>query len=176
MGQQRDMVDRVQEQWATERPELDTSAFAVIGRVSRAARIIERRLIENFEAHGLDGDWMFDVMMTLRRAGEPHQLTAGELVRQTMVTTGAMTNRIDRLEARGYVERIADPTDRRVVLVRLTPEGRAIVDEAAEAHYRLERELLRSLTPRQQATVSRSLRTLLVDLGDVPPDTEGSRE
>ena len=166
------MVDRVQEQWATERPELDTTAFAVIGRMSRLARIVERRLIENFEAHGLDGDWMFDVLMTLRRAGEPYELTAGELVRQTMVTTGAMTNRIDRLEARGYVLRQASTSDRRVVLVRLTSAGRAIVDETAIAHYRLERELLRSLSPRQQAALASSLRTLLVDLGDVPPETD----
>ena len=172
MGHQRDTVDRVQEQWAAERPELDTAAFAVIGRVSRAARLIERRLIENFEAHGLDGDWMFDVMMTLRRAGEPYELTAGALVRQTMVTTGAMTNRIDRLEARGYVRRLAHPSDRRVVLVRLTPDGRAIVDEAAETHYQLERELLRALTPGQQAKLSGALRTLLIDLGDVPDEPE----
>lgn len=172
MGRQRDTVDRVLEQWAAERPELDTSAFAVIGRVSRAARIVERRLIENFEAHGLDGDWMFDVMMTLRRAGEPHELTAGELVRQTMVTTGAMTNRIDRLEARGFVRRVADPSDRRVVLVRLTPKGRAIVDETAETHYRLERELLAGLSPSEQASLARSLRRLLIDLGDVPSEPE----
>ena len=172
MARQRDMVDRVQEQWAAERPELDTTAFAVIGRVSRLARIIERRLIENFEAHGLDGDWMFDVMMTLRRAGEPYELTAGELVRQTMVTTGAMTNRIDRLEARGFVRRHASTSDRRVVLVRLTPEGRAIVDQTAVEHYRLERELLQALTPRQQSALTASLRTLLIDLGDVPGETD----
>lgn len=170
MGTKRDTVDRVREQWAAERPELDTSAFAVIGRVSRAARIIERRLIENFEAHGLDGDWMFDMLMTLRRAGQPYQLTAGELVRQTMVTTGAMTNRIDRLEASGYVKRIADPNDRRVVLVRLLPAGKAIVDEAADEHYRLERELLSGLSDRQQEQLSHMLRTLLIDLGDVPDE------
>ena len=83
-----------------------------------------------------------------------------------------MTNRIDRLEARGYVLRQASTSDRRVVLVRLTSAGRAIVDETAIAHYRLERELLRSLSPRQQAALASSLRTLLVDLGDVPPETE----
>ena len=170
MSRQRDTVDHVQEQWAAERPELDTSAFAVIGRVSRLSRLIDRRLIENFEAHGLDGDWMFDVMMTLRRAGEPYELTAGELVRQTMVTTGAMTNRVDRLEARGYVKRIADPSDRRVVLVRLTPEGKEIVDETAVAHYRLERELLQGLTSRQRDKLAATMRSLLIDLGDVPED------
>ena len=175
MARERDTVDHVQAQWAAERPELDTSAFSVIGRVSRLSRIIDKRLIENFAAHGLDGDWMFDVLMTLRRAGEPYELTAGELVRQTMVTTGAMTNRIDRLEARGYVRRVADPSDRRVVLVRLTPEGRELVDRAAEAHYQLERELLRSLSPRQRETLTRTLRSLLVDLGDVPEEPEGSR-
>ena len=170
MPKQRDVVDHVQEQWAAERPELDTSAFSVIGRVSRLSRIIDKRLVENFEAHGLDGDWMFDVLMTLRRAGEPYQLTAGELVRQTMVTTGAMTNRIDRLEERGYVKRIADPGDRRVVLVRLTPEGREIVDETAVAHYRLERELLQGLTPQQRDKLAATMRSLLIDLGDVPED------
>lgn len=171
MGQRRDVVDQVQERWAVERPELDTSPFGVIGRISRLSRVIDRRLIDNFARHGLDGDWMFDVLMTLRRAGEPYELTAGELVRQTMVTTGAMTNRIDRLEARGYVQRIGDPADRRVVLVRLTPEGRRIVDEAAETHYLLERELLRTLSPTQQDKLAATLRSLLIDLGDVPEDT-----
>ncbi len=166
MSRKRDTVDHVQAQWAEERPELDTSAFAVIGRVSRLSRIIDRRLIENFQRHGLDGDWMFDVLMTLRRAGEPYEMTAGVLVRQTMVTTGAMPNRIDRLAARDFVERVTTPADRRVVIVRLTPEGRRVVDETAETHYALERELLRGLTPPQRTALATNLRTLLVDLGD----------
>lgn len=108
---------------------------------------------------------MYDVLATLRRSGEPYELTAGDLVRQSMVTTGAITNRIDRLEQRGYVER-ATTSDRRKVLVRLTPAGLALVDEVAVAHLAVERELLASLDDRRIRDLTRSLRALLVALGD----------
>ena len=101
------------------RPDVDLSPVAVIGRVSWLSRLVDRRLAENFARFGIEA-WMYDVLATLRRSGEPYELTAGDLVRQTMVTTGAITNRIDRLEERGLVER--DRTDdRRKVVVRLTP-------------------------------------------------------
>ena len=165
MSKDRDAVDRIREQWSVARPDIDTSAMAVVGRVSRLSRILERRMAEDYTDHGLEA-WMFDVLATLRRGGEPYQLTAGELVRQTMVTTGAMTNRIDRLVERGFVERDVDPEDRRVVVVRLTPEGHRVVDIAAETHYNVEQQLLRALPKKQQAALAESLRVLLVDLGD----------
>ena len=99
----------------------DVSPIEVIGRVSRLSRLIDRRLAENFARHGLE-NWMYDVLATLRRSGPPYELMAGELVGQTMVTTGAITNRIDRLEQRGFVERDT-AQDRRKVIVRLTAQA-----------------------------------------------------
>ena len=131
-----DAVDRIVGQWHDVRPELDTSPLAVVGRVSRLARLIDRRLADDFARFGLEG-WSYDVLATLRRSGPPFELPAGELTGQTMVTTGAITNRIDRLEERGLVER-ARTTDRRKVIVRLTAAGVALVDAAAGPHLELE--------------------------------------
>jgi DNA-binding MarR family transcriptional regulator len=161
-----DAVDRISTQWNAVRPDLDVSPIEVIGRVSRLSRLIDRRLAENFANHGIE-NWMYDVMATLRRNGEPYELTAGALVRQTMVTTGAITNRIDRLEERGLVERDRTSTDRRKVIVGLTPRGLKLVDEIAITHLATEREILESLSPRQQTQLASSLRTLLVDLDDI---------
>jgi DNA-binding MarR family transcriptional regulator len=164
-GQQTtDAVDRVIAQWDAVRPDLDNSPIGVIGRVSRLSRLIDRRLGENFARFGIE-NWMYDVLATLRRSGEPYQLTAGDLVRQTMVTTGAITNRIDRLVERGFVER-AGAEDRRKVIVRLTDRGRELVDEVVGDHLATEREILSTLSPRQQAEITILLRTLLVSLGD----------
>src|SRR5918994_3935921 len=126
-GKPTDAVDRVIAQWDAVRPDLDNSPIGVVGRVSRLSRLIDRRLGENFARFGIE-NWMYDVLATLRRSGEPYELTAGELVRQTMVTTGAITNRIDRLVERGFVER-ARTDDRRKVIVRLTKSGLDLVDE-----------------------------------------------
>ena len=160
----RDTVDRIISQWDAVRPDVDSSPIEVIGRVSRLSRLIDQHLAENFARYDLD-DWMYDVMATLRRSGEPYQLTAGDLMRQCMVTTGAMTNRIDRLEQRGLVERAATD-DRRKVIVRLTKRGLDTVDEAVVAHMATEREILSSLSPRQQHELANLLRTTLVALGD----------
>lgn len=162
----RDVVDSICEQWTTVRPELDTSPIEVIGRVSRLSRLIDQQLSENFRRHGLDHNWMFDVLATLRRCGEPFELTAGDLVQQTMVTTGAITNRIDRLESRGLIERAANPSDRRQVIVRLTPAGLEITDEIADSHYAFEEQLLKPLTAERRLVVADALRSVLVHLGD----------
>ena len=159
-----DAVDRVIAQWDAVRPDLDSSPVGVIGRLSRLSRLVDRRLGENFAHFGIE-NWMYDVMATLRRSGEPYELTAGDLVRQTMVTTGAITNRIDRLAERGLVER-AGAEDRRKVIVRLTDRGRQLVDEIVNHHLDTEREILASLSPRQQADLANILRTVLVGLGD----------
>jgi DNA-binding MarR family transcriptional regulator len=162
-GQQTtDAVDRVIAQWDAVRPDLDNSPIGVVGRVSRLSRLIDRRLGENFARFGIE-NWMYDMMATLRRSGEPYELTAGDLVRQTMVTTGAITNRIDRLVERGLVER-AGAEDRRKVIVRLTDRGRQLVDDVVGDHLATERELLAALSPRQQAEMTTLLRTLLVSL------------
>jgi DNA-binding MarR family transcriptional regulator len=164
-AREQDAVDRIVEQWTAERPDLDSSPIGVIGRVSRLSRLVDRRLAENFARFGLE-NWMYDVLATLRRGGQPYELTAGMLVRRTMVTTGAITNRIDRLAERGLVERSADADDRRKVIVRLTPAGLALVDEVAEAHMAVEQEILGDLSPRQRAALADLLRVPLLTLGD----------
>ena len=161
---ERDAVDRIAEQWAAVRPDVDVSPMTVIGRVSRLAKLVDRVLAENFARHGIEA-WMYDVLATLRRGGAPYELTAGDLVRQTMVTTGAITNRIDRLEQRGYVER-AGAADRRKVIVRLTPAGRALVDDVVGSHMATEREILAPLSERQQRDLAHLLRAALLGLGD----------
>ncbi len=163
--QEHDAVDRITNQWNAVRPDIDVSPINVIGRVSRLSRLVDRHLAENFVRYGIE-NWMYDVLATLRRSGEPYELTAGELVRQTMVTSGAITNRIDRLEQRGLVERTRSKDDRRKVIMRLTTQGLELVDDIVFTHMATEREILAALTPRQQHDLARYLRTALLTLGD----------
>ncbi len=164
MAREHDIVDRIVGQWNRERPDVDVSPLEVIGRVSRLSRLVDRLLAENFARYEIEA-WMFDVMATLRRSGEPYELSAGQLVNQTMVTTGAMTNRIDRLEQRGLVERVA-AADRRKVIVRLTTEGLRLVDEVVVTHMETEQEILESLSPARRADLARMLKVTLLHLGD----------
>ena len=122
-----DAVDRIVDQWRRERPDLDPSPMLVIGRLHRLAGLLEAELRPVFADAGL-GDGDFDVLATLRRAGSPFLLTPGQLAEQTMVTTGATTKRLDRLQARGLIAREVSATDGRVRLVRLTDTGLATVD------------------------------------------------
>lgn len=155
-----DEVDRLVAAWARERPDLDVRPLDVLSRVTRLARHLDRARRTAFAAHGLD-TWEFDVLAALRRAGEPYSLSPGQLVAQTMVTSGTMTNRVDRLQERGLVERIPDTTDRRSVRVQLTPEGRDLVDAALADLLDRERALLRSLSRADQRTLSALLRRLV---------------
>ncbi|MFN8023670.1 MAG: MarR family transcriptional regulator [Acidimicrobiales bacterium] len=161
-----DTVDRITGQWRDQRPDLDVSPIEIVGRISRLSRLIDRRLEENFARFGIEA-WMYDVLATLRRGGPPYELTAGELVQQSMVTTGAITNRIDRLEQRGLVER-ASAADRRKVIVRLTAAGFDLVEQVVDAHLATEHALLGSLDERRRSQLAGLLRTLLHDLGDTP--------
>ncbi len=164
MVRERDVVDRIIGEWNTQRPDVDVTPLEVIGRISRLSRLIDRVLAENYARHGIEA-WMFDVMATLRRSGEPFALTAGDLVKGTMVTTGAMTNRIDRMEQRGLVERVS-ADDRRKVIVRLTGEGLELVDEVIETHMETEERILAHLSDRQRTELSRLLKGTLLQLGD----------
>ncbi|MBW9215352.1 MarR family transcriptional regulator [Mumia sp. zg.B53] len=139
-----DEVDRLVAAWRRERPDLDVDPMEVLSRVSRLSRHLDLARREAFADHDLE-TWEFDVLSALRRSGEPYQLSPGQLLRETLVTSGTMTNRIDRLAARGFVERLPDPVDRRGVQVRLTSTGRAAVDAALEALLERERQLLASL-------------------------------
>ena len=128
----RDEVDDLVEAWARERDDLDLDALAVFSRISRLARRLDLARREAFNAHGIES-WEFDVLAALRRAGAPYEMSPGRLLRETLVTSGTMTNRVDRLAARGFVERSPDPDDRRGVIVRLTADGKTAVDGAFEA-------------------------------------------
>ncbi len=154
-----DHVDQIIEQWAAERPNVDVSAMAIIGRISRLERMIRPRLVEVFAKHDLES-WEFDVLATLLRSGEPHQLTAGDLLASTMVTSGAMTNRIDRLEKRGLVKRLKSPTDGRQVLVTLTARGMKKVDAALVDHAANEAAIIANLSARDRSDLTHLLRRL----------------
>src|SRR5919199_3712154 len=160
-----DPVDLILHQWQRERPDLDTSPMAVVGRVSRIARHIDLAQRATFARYDLDPP-AFDVLATLRRTGEPFELSAGDLMRSAMVTSGAITQRLDRLETRGLVRRGPHPNDGRVVLVSLTPQGRELVDRVLPDHLATEERLLAGLTPRQRAALADLLRTLDTSLAD----------
>ncbi len=158
-----DPVDRIVAQWRAVRPDLDVSPMAVIGRLSRASLLVDAELRRTFERHGLDRA-SFDVLATLRRSGGV--LAPGALTRSTMVTSGAITQRLDRLEARGLVTRARNAADGRGVHVRLTDAGCALIDAALPDHVATEHRLLASLTDAQRAALIDALRTLLAGLGD----------
>lgn len=155
-----DEVDRLVAAWGRERPDLDVSPMQVLSRVTRLARHLDLARREAFAEHDLE-TWEFDVLTALRRAGAPYELSPGRLLRATMVTSGTMTNRVDRLTNRGLVERLPDPTDRRGVLVRLTESGRRKVDAALEGLLAEERLLLSRLSGREQQCLSELLRTVV---------------
>ena len=154
-----DEVDRIVAAWRHERPDLDVSPMEILSRVSRLARQLDLARKTSFSDYGIEG-WAFDVLSALRRAGEPYQLSPSTLLQETLVTSGTMTNRIDRLVARGWVDRRPDPGDRRGVLVQLSDSGRATVDSALADLLVKEREILSGLTP----AGSRKLAALLREL------------
>jgi DNA-binding MarR family transcriptional regulator len=156
----RDEVDRLVESWNRERPDLDVQPLHVLSRVSRLARHLDRARRTVFATHDLE-PWEFDVLTALRRAGSPYQLSPGRLLHATLVTSGTMTNRIDRLAAAGLVERHPDPQDKRGVQVRLTDTGRSVVDAAFADLLAREHDILGALTPTDRQALAGLLRTLL---------------
>ena len=154
-----DEVDVIVDAWKRERPDVDVSAMQVLSRVSRLARHLDRARKQAFAAHELE-TWEFDVLAALRRAGPPYDLSPGRLVAETLVTSGTMTNRVDRLVARGLVERRPDPGDRRGVLVSLTATGRRTVDAALDELLVHEREILGALDTAEATRLADALRIL----------------
>jgi DNA-binding MarR family transcriptional regulator len=159
-GPARDEVDALLDAWRRERPDLDLRPMEVLSRVSRLAHHLDRRRASAFGSHGLE-PWEFDVLAALRRSGSPYQLTPGQLLRETLVTSGTMTNRVDRLAARNLVSRADDPGDRRGVLVRLTDRGRETVDAALADLLRAERAMLTDLADTDRNQLVAALRRLL---------------
>ena len=159
-GEPRDEVDELVAAWRAQRPDLDVEPMQVLSRVSRLARHLDIARRGAFAGHGLEA-WEFDVLSALRRAGPPFQLTPGALLRATLVTSGTMTNRIDRLAAAGLVRREPDPRDRRGVLVTLSEQGKAAVDAALTDLLNREQSLLAGLDAGERETLASLLRTLL---------------
>ncbi len=156
----RDEVDDLVEAWARERHDLDLAPVEVFSRIGRLARHLDLARKVAFTAHGIES-WEFDVLAALRRAGAPYELSPGRLLRETLVTSGTMTNRVDRLTTKGLVQRLPDKTDRRGVLVRLTPEGRQRVDAALAGLLTEERLLLAELSRGDQDVLARLLRRVV---------------
>ncbi|MFE9928070.1 MarR family winged helix-turn-helix transcriptional regulator [Streptomyces sp. NPDC005533] len=151
---------RIQDEWARERPDVDVSPQGVIGRLHRLGLLLTDRLTLVYRKYGL-GEGEFDVLATLRRAGEPFERAPGELAAHTMVTTGAMSKRIDRLERDGLVTRRRSAADGRGRVVALTPAGRDLIDQAFAEHMRNERSLLDVLAPQEAAQLEQLLTTWL---------------
>jgi DNA-binding MarR family transcriptional regulator len=165
----RDEVDDLVAAWHAQRPDLDVEPLHVLSRISRLARHLDLARRTSFASHGLE-QWEFDVLSALRRQGPPYQMTPGALLRATLVTSGTMTNRIDRLAEAGLVTRKPDPRDKRGVLVTLTDLGRAKADDALADLLRRERDLLASLAPGDRRTLAGLLRTLLAPFDAAPPE------
>jgi DNA-binding MarR family transcriptional regulator len=159
----RDHVDEIVNQWRRERPDLNVAPLALLGRLFRVVHLADAELAPEFAQHGLQPGW-FDLLAALRRAGSPYELKPTELMRATLISSGGMTKRLDRLEEAGLVERRPDPDDRRGTLVRLTRRGRTAIDRAVVAHVANEERLLGSLSARDRRALDGLLRTLLSDL------------
>lgn len=158
-----DEVDELVAAWRRERTDLDLAPVEVFSRISRLSRLLDRVRRDAFTAQSIE-PWEFDVLAALRRAGKPYRLTPGQLLRETMVTSGTMTNRIDRLGERGLVERSPDPRDRRGVLVGLTAAGKRAVDGAFESLLASESDLLAALSATERRDLTRLLKELMKPL------------
>lgn len=167
MAEHLDHVARIQAEWARERPDVDVAPQGVIGRLHRLAGHLTEELMVVYRRHGL-GEGDFDVLATLRRAGPPFERTAGELAEHTMVTTGGMTKRIDRLEQAGWVTRRASERDGRGRVVALTPAGRELIDRAFAEHMANERRLLDALSADEAAAMTSILTKWLARFEEPP--------
>ena len=161
-----DEVDRIVEGWSRERADLDFSPMQVLSRVGRLARHLDRARRTAFAASDLEL-WEFDVLSALRRAGAPYQLSPKSLLQQTLVSSGTMTNRIDRLVERGLVERRTDPNDGRGILVVMTSAGRDRVDAAIATLLAAESDLLAGLSAADQERLAGLLRKLSLDFDEI---------
>ncbi|ANP78862.1 MULTISPECIES: MarR family winged helix-turn-helix transcriptional regulator [Vibrio] len=155
-----DAIDRVVEQWAKEKPELDTEPMAMMGRIMRIAKYMETQVAELHKKYDMKlGE--FDVLATLRRSGKPYRLTPSELIGSMMLTSGAMTNRLDKLEAKGLISREHSKEDRRSVSVQLTKDGLILIDQMMTEHVEMQKKLVKSLSASQKKNTNQLLKTWL---------------
>ncbi|MEZ9299169.1 MarR family winged helix-turn-helix transcriptional regulator [Vibrio splendidus] len=155
-----DAIDRVVEQWAKEKPELETEPMAMMGRIMRIAKYMETQVAELHKRYDMKlGE--FDVLATLRRSGKPYRLTPSELIGSMMLTSGAMTNRLDKLEAKGLISREHSKEDRRSVSVQLTKDGLVLIDQMMTEHVETQKKLVKSLSASQKKNTNQLLKTWL---------------
>lgn len=160
-----DAIDAVIAQWKSVRPDIDLRPMQILGRIARLTRVLEKEQKKFLAEYGLE-PFEFDVLTTLRRAGEPYELTASALLKAALVTSGAITNRIDRMEVKGLVERVRDRKDRRSVRIKLTPQGRDVLDAIFGLHVANMERILQPLDPLTGEQLASGLRVLLESLGD----------
>lgn len=165
-----DGVDVILEQWRRERPDLDPSPMAVLGRLVRTAKAVEARQQLIFAKHGLDGG-SFDVLATLRRTGHPYELSPQELTEAAMVTSSATAQRLNKLADRGLVSRTRDRQDGRGIRVRLTARGMEVIEDALPEHLATQQALLRGLNAAEQAQIIDLLQRIESNAGGAPADT-----
>ena len=156
----RDTIDELQDDWNEQRPDLDPEPMGVVLRIQALAKILGDKTAERLQEFDLHW-WQYDVLSALRRQGPPFRLAASELADAGLLTSGAMTNRIDRLEEAGLVRRKADPEDRRKVLVELTPRGLKRIEDSAQARFETATQALQTLDPKQRKALSDLLRLVL---------------
>ncbi|MDZ8119494.1 MarR family winged helix-turn-helix transcriptional regulator [Pontiella agarivorans] len=166
---QTDRVDVILDQWRRERPDLELAAMGTIGRIKRSAAFAQRNLGEVFSVYNLTL-WEFDVLATLRRSGKPCRMSPTELFSMLMITSGTMTHRMNRLETRGLIERLANPADSRSRLVQLTKKGFDLINEAVSAHVDNIEALLAPLGSDDRDELDRLLRKVLSILEPPAPD------
>lgn len=169
MSMEKDVIDDLQADWSEQRPELDTEATAVVLRIQALARILSDQAARCLQEFGLQW-WQYDVLSALRRQGDPYLMSASELATAAMLTSGAMTNRIDRLEELGWVQRMKDKTDRRKVLVKLSRKGQKIVDQATQARFQAATLALEPLSSKQRNQLDGLLKRLLLEPPPVDVD------
>lgn len=164
---ERDFVDDVLDQWRAQRPDLDPAPLSVLARLTRIARRVTRRLDETLKDYGvLHAD--LDILATLRRAGPPYELTLSEIARWMLAGNSTMTSRLDRLVAAGLADRRQNPENRRTALIRLTPAGLALVDEAVAAELAAQETLVSGLSGEEQRELADLLRRLCRSMGEIP--------
>jgi cytochrome b561 len=169
---ERDAIDKFAGEWAREWPKLDVSHLETVGRIWRISEHLRRRFELWLQPHGLNWE-TFDVIVSLRRRGAPYRMRPTELSEACLLTSGAMTNRLDRVERAGLIVRRPAPDDRRSVLVELTPKGIALADQVIQPHFAAARQLLECLDDRQQHTLAHLLRDVLTTIEPVDDEVAG---
>ena len=159
----RDFVDDLLDQWATERPGTEVSSLGVVVRIQALAKLLQQRTDRALKAHGLK-HWEYDVLSVLRRQGAPFELPVTEIATAALLTSGAMTTRIDGLEKRGLVRRVQSKLDRRSMLVRLTKRGIALVDKAIDTRLSDSTDALAAMTTDDRRQLAAALRNLIIEI------------